>query len=255
MNPKRVALVTGGNRGIGKAIVEKFAGEGINVVFNNSQYNDEARILSQDLMNKYKVEVLYLPANLKNQEEAEKLADQALEKFGRVDILVNNAAIMYHSPFLDIPLEEFKNTLSVNLISPFLLCQKLIPNMKANKFGRIINISTIATERISPNMAAYISPKSGLQSLTKCLALEFADKRITVNNILPSGTETDMLYQFAEQSTELPRVEALELVKSYIPTKTLIKPSEVANLVLFLASEEAKNITGSNFKIDSGWSI
>ena len=180
------ALVTGGNRGVGKQIVRKFAQSGANVIFNSSSPNPAAEEFAKEIAKEFSVECHYVTCNIADEKEIDNMCNIAKEKFKRIDILVNNAGKAAFGAVDNIPLDDWNECIKINLTAPFLFCQKLIPGMKENKWGRVINTTSGTTQKVMPNLSAYICAKNGVNSLTKVLAKEVGDFGITVNCIVPS---------------------------------------------------------------------
>jgi 3-hydroxybutyrate dehydrogenase len=246
---EKIALVTGAASGIGRAIAEAFSERG-------------ARVLVHDLR-ETGLEVaeetggVFLQADLSDMAQTRDLARRALEVEGRVDILVNNAGFQHMSPVEDFPEEIWAQLVQVLLVAPFQLTKHLIPGMKQRKWGRIINMSSIHGLVASPYKSAYVAAKHGLVGLTKTVAIEAGTDGVTVNAICPTFTRTPLVEtQIGEQArilgiSEDDVVEKVMVASAAI--KRLVEPEEVASLACFLASEDARSITGAALPIDAGW--
>jgi 3-hydroxybutyrate dehydrogenase len=245
----KVALVTGAGSGIGRAIAEAFAAEGARVLVHDLR--PEAWAVAEA------VGGVFLQADLANPAAVHRLAEQAQQAGDRVDILVNNAGFQYIAPVEEFPEEMWNKMLQVLLTAPFQLTKYLLPSMKRRGWGRIINIASVHGQVASPFKAAYISAKHGLLGLTKTVALEVGTFGVTINAICPAYVRTPLVErQVADQArtrgiSEADVVEKVMLEPAAI--KRLIEPSEVANLAVFLASEQASAITGAALNIDLGW--
>ena len=199
----------------------------------------------------------FLQADLSDMEQTRDLARQALAAEGRVDVLVNNAGFQHMSVVEDFPEETWAKLVQVLLVAPFQLTKHLIPGMKERKWGRIINMSSIHGLVASPYKSAYVAAKHGLVGLTKTVAIEAGTDGVTVNAICPTFTRTPLVEsQIGEQAgilgiSEESVVEDVMLSNAAI--KRLVEPEEVAGLACYLASEEARSITGAAFPIDAGW--
>ena len=245
----KVALVTGAGSGIGRAIAETFAREGAQVVVH------DIHPAAQQVADA--IDGVFAQADLTDQAQARQLADAALAVAGRVDILVNNAGFQHIAPVDEFPEETWNRMLQVLLTAPFQLIKYLLPGMKAQGWGRIINIASVHGQVASPYKSAYISAKHGLLGLTKTVALEVGAQGITVNAICPAYVRTPLVenqIRAQAESRGIPESEVVERVMlEPAAIKRLIEPSEVAELALFLASQRAGAITGVAHNIDLGW--
>lgn len=239
-----VALVTGSNRGIGASCIEEFAKKGINVVINYCHHEQEAKNLEEYIKEKYKVEVLTIKCDVSNSEEVEKMVDEIVNKFGGIDILVNNASVARDSLLLDKNIKEFRRVLDVNLIGTY-LCSKYVGKvMLEAKKGKIINISsTNAIDTYYPESCDYDASKAGVISLTHNLAREFAPF-ISVNCICPGWVKTPMNKDLS--------IEQINEEKKKILIGRFATPEEISNVVVFLASSKASYINDSIIRVDGG---
>ena len=237
-------FITGGSRGIGKACVESFLKAGANVAFTFQSAIEEAdKIVNQ---NKDKSKIKAYQVNLSDFNEVEHKVQNALSDFGRVDVLVNNAGIWKEAAVDKMTLEEWNETINVNLTSSFLIIKLLIPKMKEIRFGRIINIASTAGQRGEAFHSHYASSKGGIISLTKSLASELGEFNITVNCVAPGWIITDMT------TDSLKDKEIYNKVLGDIPLRKIGQPEEIAGPVLFLASELASHITGEILNVNGG---
>ena len=245
------ALVTGAASGIGRAIALDLAGRGAKVLLADI---DEAqlRAVAAPLRG-----AIAMRADMSSRDECRALVDRARSECGGVDILVNNAGLQFVSPVEDFPEDRWEYLIRVMLIGAFLLTKYAIPDMYRKGWGRIMNISSVHGVVASPYKSAYVSAKHGLIGLTKSVALEAAEKGVTVNAICPSYVRTPLVEkQIADQAranhiSEAEVIEKIMLAPAAI--KRLLEPSEVAAYVAFLCSDEASGITGSAQLIDVGW--
>ena len=245
----RVALVTGGGGAIGLAISRRLADAGARVLVNDLKgYGREA---AQEVGGEF------LQADLSSMEETRELGRRAVEVEGRVDILVNNAGLQHIAPVEDFPDEEWARLVQIMLIAPFQLTKAVVPGMKAGGWGRVINMSSIHGLVASPFKSAYVSAKHGIIGLTKTVAHEVGQDGITVNAICPTYVRTPLTEsQIADQARTrgIPESEVVEKVMlEPAAIKSLVEPEEVAALAMFLASDEARSITGAAYTIDAGW--
>ncbi len=241
----RVAIVTGGNRGIGRAIALGLAREGAAVVINNSRSDGTAEDVARIICSSGG-KATALPADIRDLKEHGRLVSAALECFGRLDILVNNAGIEIHEPFLDTRPETWDRTLAVNLKGPYFLSQKAAQAMIRNGGGKIINISSVHDRIPNRNRSAYAISKGGLAMLTKSLAFELAEHGITVNAISPGAILTDM----NRESLSIPENRNRCLGK--IAMKRFGEVEDIVGAAVFLASSDSAYMTGATVYIDGG---
>src|SRR5215208_3779373 len=242
----KVAVVTGASSGIGEAIALAFAREGAAVVVNYSRREDAAQKVLE------KIEGaggkgLVVGADVSDPKEVEAMIQQSTDAFGRLDIMVNNAGMERKMPFLETPFDVWQETIAVNLTGAWLGCQAAAKRMVAQGDpGRIINVSSVHEDLAMPTNAPYCATKGGVRMLMRTLAVELAPHNITTNNIAPGAIETPMDAPLEQDPDEMK-----ELL-SEIPLGRMGKPEEVANLALFLASEDSSYVTGSTFFVDGG---
>jgi 3-oxoacyl-[acyl-carrier protein] reductase len=240
----RVAVVTGGGRGIGKGIAGKLAAAGADVIVGDIDMA-QAQLTADELSRKNK-KVMAAQIDVCREESVAELITRALDEFGNVDILINNAGIMFRTRLMDISVDEWERILQVNLTGPFLCTKAVIPVMKKNGFGRIVNISSSAGRSVSTlGGVHYTASKAGLLGLTRAVAKEVAPFGITVNAVCPGLIDTQMA---RETSTQ----EELENFLDSFPIKRLGSSEEIGDLVVFLCSENASYITGASVDINGG---
>lgn len=241
----KVVLVTGSSRGIGKAIVTDFAQNGYDVVINYIKEDNQAKKLKKKLEKDYNIKALTIKADVSNENEVQKMIDTIINEFGRIDVLVNNAGIAIDKEFEDRTVEDWKNTLDVNLIAPFIVSKYVGNEMLKNKSGKIINISsTNGIDAFFPTSIDYDASKAGLINLTHNLAIQFAPY-INVNCVAPGWVNTDM-------NKNLPK-DLIEEETNRIYKKRFAEPSEIAKVVTFLASDNADFINDEIIKVDGGY--
>lgn len=240
----KTVLVTGSSRGIGAETIRKFASHGANVVINYVSDSDSAIRLKKEIEDTYGVKTLLIKCDVSNELEVKKMVQEIVENFVTIDILVNNAAIAIDKLFEDKTVEDFKRTLDVNLIGTFLVSKYVSPYMLKNNFGRIINISsTNGIDTNYPESLDYDASKAGVISLTKNLAKQFAPI-INVNAVAPGWVKTDMNKEIC--------VDQENKLKENILLNRFAEASEIANVIVFLASNEAGYINNSVIRVDGG---
>jgi 3-hydroxybutyrate dehydrogenase len=250
------AVITGSTSGIGRAIAERFAHEGANVMLNG--FGDAKAIESQRAaLEKLGVKAAYHGADMTKPSEVADLVAQAAKAFGAVDILVNNAGIQHVAPVDEFPIEKWDQILAINLSSAFHATRAALPGMKARKWGRIITIASIHGLVASPFKSAYIAAKHGVIGLTKTVALEVAEMGITANAICPGYALTPIVENQIEDQSKVHGIPKEEVVRQVIlanqPTRQFIRLEDLASLALYLASDAAAGITGTALPIDGGW--
>lgn len=239
----KVVLVTGSARGIGKATIIEFASKGYNVVINYIESKDEADKLKNYVESKFNIKALVINADVSNEKEVKTMTDTIIKEFGRIDVLVNNAGIVFDRNFNEITIDQFKRTLEVNVIGAFIVSREVSRYMK--KGSTIVNVSsTNGTKTISPECLDYNISKIGLQSLTRDLAFQFKPN-IRVNAIAIGWADTDM-------NKDLPK-DYIKDETSKIYVERFADPSEIAKTIYFLASDESSYINSEIVNIDGGY--
>jgi 3-oxoacyl-[acyl-carrier protein] reductase len=244
----KVAIITGARRGMGKSHAIKLAKAGAKVVV--SDISQEECQLVVDEIKKNGGEGLAVKCNVTKKEEVEAMVRAAVEKWGKIDILINNAGICEFKPFLELTEEEWDRTIDINLKGYFLCAQAAAKEMAKQKAGAIVNIASIVMGQMGKGMAGlahYSASKGGIAALTKTLALELAPYNIRVNAIAPGAIDTPM----AASVKMDPKV--LEGTLAMVPLHRMGKSEEISNTVLFLVSETSSYITGSVVVVDGGW--
>ncbi len=242
----KIALITGSSQGIGRAIAERFASEGADVVINYSGNADRA----QEALRAVEAtgrRGLVVQANIGRTDDIKKLFAMALETFGRLDILVNNAGVETHAPFWEVTEADYDKVLNVNLKGAFFATQEFVNHLRfTNRRGKIVNISSVHEELPFPNFTAYCASKGGVKMLTRNLSVELGPLGININNIAPGAIETPINTKLLNDPTKL------NALLGQIPVKRLGQPHDVANVAVFLASDEADYVTGSTYYVDGG---
>jgi glucose 1-dehydrogenase len=242
----KVAIVTGGDTGIGRAISLALAREGASVVIDYHGNAEPANALVNEI-EELGSKAIAFAADVANPEQVEALVGAAVNAYGGLDILVNNAGIEEKHPFLETPYELFRKVVDINLAGNWLCSQVAAKRMvKQRRGGRIINISSIHEELAMPTNAPYCASKGGVRMLMRTIALELAKDGITVNDVAPGAVDTPMDAALKANPKELDRLRA------EIPLGRMAQPAEIAGLVIFLASEAAAYITGATYVIDGG---
>jgi len=240
----KVAIITGSARGIGKATALRFAQEGAMVVVNDVDLEEAKEVVSQ--INSQQEKAVAVKADVSDEKEVEKMVEVAYSKFGRIDILVNNAGIIKRGSIEDHSYEDWDKVIAVNLRGTYNCAKAVVPIMKNQRYGKIINVSSVAGKVGDIASApSYGSSKGAINALTKSLARELAEYGICVNAVAPHAIETEM-------SSEWPEKKRREIV-AQIPLKRLGRPEEVAAAILFLASDEASFITGEILDVNGGY--
>ncbi|MDB5340506.1 MAG: 3-oxoacyl-[acyl-carrier-protein] reductase [Planctomycetaceae bacterium] len=242
----KTALVTGGTRGIGKAVVWALAREGAKVAFVYTSSDDVANQLVKDLELDQRVAAAY-KADVKSRVEADAVVEKVIAAWGQVDILVNNAGIIRDSLLAMMDETAWNDVIQTNLTSVYNYCHAVIRPMMSARKGRIINMSSVASEFGNAGQVNYAASKGGIEGLTRCLATEVARRGITVNAVAPGFIETDM--------TTAVRNAASDKIKDAIPCRRFGKPEDIAAAVLFLATDDASYITGQVLKVDGGLTL
>jgi glucose 1-dehydrogenase len=240
-----VALVTGGDTGIGKAICQRFAEEGADLVVNYIGELAPAEALVDEIK-AHGRRGLAIEADIAQATAVTAMFKQAIGTLGRIDVLINNAGIEKRAPFLDINVEDFDRVLAVNLRGAFLCAQAAARDMVKRKRGRIINISSVHEDLPFPEFAAYTASKGGMRMLMRTMALELAPYGVTVNDIAPGAIATPINKQ------TLADPEKVAALNGIIPLGRMGQPEEVAGVAAFLASPDAAYVTGSTYYVDGG---
>jgi NAD(P)-dependent dehydrogenase (short-subunit alcohol dehydrogenase family) len=239
----KIAVITGAAQGLGKAIALGFADSGAVPVIVDINREKAAAVRAE--INKKGCDAIEIIADVSNTGELKAMADTVLAKYGTVDVLVNNAGIVHTTPIEDITEAEWDHMMAVNLKSVFFASQLVLPAMKKQRRGRIINMSSSAGRMGGyANGVGYAASKAGILGLTMSFARKVAEEGITVNAVAPGTTETEIIEAFSEE---------LKLkLKQMIPMKRLGKPKNIADVVVFLASDEAEFITGAVIDVNGG---
>ena len=251
----KVAVVTGSASGIGLAIAEGLAKEGANIT--TADLDSEGGKKAVEKIQKLGRDGLFVKTDVAKREDCKNLIAETIKKFGRIDILVNNAGLQHVSPIIDFPEDKWDLLIGVMITGPFLCTKYALPQMIKQKWGRIINISSIHGIIAAKFKSAYVSAKHGVIGLTKVTALEMLEHGITANAICPTFVRTPLVDKQIDDQAKahgIPREEVLEkVILAEAPMKRMLEPEEVADMVVYLSGESARNITGSAITIDEGW--
>jgi 3-oxoacyl-[acyl-carrier protein] reductase len=242
----QVALVTGGSRGIGRAIARAFAAEGAKVAIIYRGSKEAAEKLVQEIQGSGGM-ALALQADVADFAAAQRCVEEVIQRWGGLDILVNNAGVTKDGLFLQMEQAAWDTVIDTNLGGVFNFCRAAIEPMFRKRRGRIINVSSVAAERHNRGQANYSASKGAINSFTRALAVEVASRNINVNAIAPGFIETDM--------SEAVRNMAGDVIKKVIPMRRYGQPEDVAKVAVFLASDESAYITGQVITVDGGLSL
>jgi meso-butanediol dehydrogenase / (S,S)-butanediol dehydrogenase / diacetyl reductase len=247
----KVALITGGGRGIGAAIAKRFVDDGAKIVIS-----DIRKELLDEVVKSLKPGMaLACAGDVTKYEDVQRMVAETVKFGGKIDILVNNAGIDPGGSILDIDIELWKKILDVNLNGPFYCMRAAIPEMIKQGGGSIVNIASLAGVRCLPSMPAYCSSKGGLLQLSAQAALEYGPKGIRSNVVAPGATKTEMLVNAMKSLSEAIKKDAFEVLTESVPLRRGAEPEEITGAVSFLASDDASFINGAFLLVDGGASI
>lgn len=241
MEERKVALITGGTRGIGKETAKKFANNGYVLVINYVSDDTNLDSLIKEFKN---TKVLFIKADVTNCKSCENVVNEAIKEFGRIDVLVNNAGITKDNLLMRMKEEDFDKVININLKGTFNMTKTVIPYMMKQKYGKIVNISSVVGVVGNAGQSNYAASKAGIIGFTKSIAKELASRNILANCIAPGFIKTDM--------TEVLSDVVKEKIYAQIPLNKMGEAKEVANAVYFLASKENSYITGQVLNVDGG---
>jgi 3-oxoacyl-[acyl-carrier protein] reductase len=243
----QVALVTGGSRGIGRAIVKAFAAEGARVALVYKGSKDAAEAAVREVTEAGGT-ALALQADVTDPAAAQQCVERVEKEWGPVAILVNNAGVIKDDLFVRMDPEAWAQVLATNLGGTYNFCRAVAYGMMKQRRGRIINVSSVAAEHVNPGQTNYAASKGAINAFTRALAVELASRGVTVNAVAPGFIETDMSAAVRNKAGDL-------IEKKYIPMKRLGQPEDVARVAVFLASEDAGYMTGQVLTVDGGLSL
>jgi 3-hydroxybutyrate dehydrogenase len=253
----KTALVTGSTSGIGLGIAQGLARQGVNLVINGFGDAVEIERLRARLATDYSVAVVYSDADMSNPDSIAGMMDMAGNKFGMVDVLVNNAGIQHVAPVDEFPPQKWDAIIAINLSSAFHTTRLALPRMKAKKWGRVINIASAHALVASPFKSAYVASKHGIAGFTKTVALEVAEIGITVNAICPGYVLTPLVEKQIPDTAKARGITEEQVRRDVLlasqPTKQFVTVKQVAALTVFLCGDDAASITGAVLPIEGGW--
>lgn len=246
MREIKTVLITGASKGIGADTALLFAEKGYNVVINYNKSEKEAKQIQQKVEN-FGVRSLLVKADISNQEEVEKMVNLTISTFGKIDVLVNNAGVDEIKPFIDLELSDYNKIVDTNLKGLFLVTNAVSKSMISNRYGKIINVSSVWGLVGSSCEVLYSMTKAGIIGFTKALAKELGLSNINVNCVAPGFIETEMNKDLSQ--------EDVQQIIDETPLNRTGTPRDVANTIYFLASDEASFITGHTLNVSGGWII
>lgn len=239
----KVAIVTGGSRGIGEAIVRRLAQEGARVYATFNSNGEKALAIEQELNNSG-ASVKFISADISNEDSVKNLMDTVINETGRIDVLVNNAGMTRDNLLMRMSTQEWDDVINTNLKGVFLCCKAVTRTMMSQRKGKIVNVSSIVGFTGNAGQANYVAAKAGVIGFTKSLAKELSSRNILVNCIAPGYVETDMTQKLSDQQKQ----SFLDI----IPLKRAAQADEIASVVAFLVSDDANYITGQTIAVDGG---
>lgn len=251
------AVVTGSTSGIGLGIARALAANGCSVTLNGFGNPHDIQKLCTELTELGAASVHYCGADMRDPEQIEAMIKQSAEQSGGIDILINNAGIQHVAPIESFPTDKWNDIIAINLSSAFHAMKAALPYMVEAGWGRVVNVASAHSLVASPYKCAYVAAKHGLAGLTKTAALEMAEKNVTVNAVAPGYVETPLVTDQIADTAQVKGMTEEQVIHDVMllaqPTRKLITTDQVANLVMFLCTEQASAMTGSILPIDGGW--
>ena len=253
----KTVLVTGSTSGIGEGIAEEFAAHGCNIVLNGFGDPAEIEALRTRIAEMHGVVVRFDSADMSKADAIEEMITRTIREFGAVDVLVNNAGIQHVAPIEEFPVDKWNAIIAIDLVAAFHTIRNTLPTMKQRRWGRIINVASAHALVASPFKSAYVAAKHGMAGLTKSVALEVAERGITVNAVCPGYVLTPLVQKQIPDTAKARGITEEQVVRDVLlaaqPTKRFVGVNEVAALAVFLASDAAASITGAILPVDGGW--
>jgi 3-hydroxybutyrate dehydrogenase len=253
----KCAVVTGSNSGIGLGIAEELARLGADVVLNSFTDKPEDHALAEQIAERHKVRAIYVRADMSQGDDCRSLVARAHEAMGRVDILVNNAGIQHVAPVDQFPVEKWEAIIAINLTSAFHTTAAALPLMRAQGWGRIVNIASAHGLTASPFKSAYVAAKHGIVGLSKVIALETAEEPITCNAICPGYVLTPLVEAQIPDTMKQYDMDRETVIREVLlqrqPSKQFATVAQLGGCVAFLCSPAADQITGTTLSVDGGW--
>ena len=256
MSDRKTALITGSTSGIGLGVAEALAASGMNIVLNGFGDADEIEANRSRIAEQNGVDVIHSGADMTSPDEISDMMAAAADRFGRIDVLVNNAGIQFVSEIEAFPPDRWDAIIAINLSSSFHTIRAALPAMKTGGWGRIVNIVSAHGLVASPNKSAYVAAKHGMMGLTKTVALECATNGVTVNAVCPGYVWTPLVEkQIPDQARTrgVSEDEVKDILLASQPTREFATVDQIGALVLFLCSDAAASITGTHVSVDGGW--
>lgn len=244
----KVSVITGGSRGIGEAIAKMFGKEGSKIVI--ADVNEETGNTAIEGLRASGIEAIFVKTDVSNEESVINLMNEAVNAFGSVDVLVNNAAVSIRKSAEDTSFEEWQKVLGVNLNGAFLCSKYAVPEMRKRERGAIVNVASWHADKTITRFAAYAASKGGMTALTRQMALDCGKDNIRVNAVLPSTVDTPMLYETMQNLPD--PEEAWKQTLDYQPLGRIATADDIAHACLFLASDEAAYVSGHSLRVDGG---
>jgi 3-hydroxybutyrate dehydrogenase len=253
----KTALITGSTSGIGLGIARQLASQGMNLVLNGFGEPDAIETLRSELASTYRVDVVYLAADMRVVGEIETMMRAALAQFGSIDVLVNNAGVQHVAPIDEFPVDKFNDIIAINMNAAWHTTRLALPAMKQRGWGRIINLASAHALVASKYKSAYVMAKHGIAGLTKTTALEVAEYGITANAICPGYVWTPLVERQVPDTAKARGITEAQVISDVMlanqPTKRFVTIEQVAALAAFLVSDSAASMTGALQSIDGGW--
>ena len=251
------AVITGSTSGIGLAYAKALAAEGVNVLINGFGETDAIETERAGIEKQFGVKAVYSPADMTKPAEIAGMVAQGATDLGSVDILINNAGVQFVSPVEDFPDEKWDQIIAINLSAAFHAIKAAVPGMKKSGWGRIISTASAHSLVASPFKSAYVTAKHGIAGLTKTIALEVATSHITVNCISPGYVWTPLVEKQIPDTMKARNLTKEQVINDVLltaqPTKEFVTSEQVAAIAVFLCSDAAAQITGTNISVDGGW--